>query len=180
MAVSRRSIREIAALGAVSFIGVVLLVMYNEAVFGAYTLSGGYGGGFAEQAANVSPFLFLERLALSFVHLRVGMLWTSPFLLISLFALVKHRREAPDWALGASLGGLLYLVIQYRANRVTGGTGFFSYRYPLEALMAAGPAMAIGTWHWLQGSERKRLWFGALVALAVAAHAVGSLSPTNV
>ena len=171
VAISRRSIREMLQLGATSFSGVVLLAIYNNAVFGDLSVSGGYGGGFADRVVGSSPLLLVQRMGEMFVHFRVGILWSSPFIALSIWALVKHRKSSPDWAVGAALGAVVYLVIQFRANRVTGGDGFFSYRYPLEALMAAGPMLAYSTWLYLQDEGIRRRLFTVLAIASVGFHA---------
>ena len=168
--IARRNVRPAAAMGMTSALGLALLVVYNNAVFDAASISGGYGGVFADRFVNDSPFVVVERLVLSLVHIRVGMLWTSPFLLIAFVAALRRWRAAPDWAIGAAIGGFVYLAIQLRANRVTGGAGFFSYRYPLEALMAAAPLLAIATVRWLGGGERRKRIFHVLVGLSFVAH----------
>lgn len=179
VAAGRRSLRELSTLGLISLLGVALLLAYNNAVFGSYSISGGYGQVFTDRLSSVSFGLFVERLTLSFVHGRVGMVWSSPFIVLVIWASWKHRRDAPDWAIGAALGAIVYLMIQYRANRVTGGSGFFSYRYPLEALMAASPLFAISARNWLVDNDRGKRMLGVTIALSILVHGFGSLAATN-
>lgn len=176
VALSRRSLKELMVMGVCSATGLALLLAYNDAVFGSRSVSGGYGGSFADRLVNDSFITLIGRLIGSLVHPDVGMLWTSPFLALALFALWKARGVGPDWSIGAAVGGLLYLVIQYRANRLSGGGGFFSYRYPLEALMAAAPLLALSTWTWLQESGRKQRLFAVLVAVSVVFHGASSFA----
>lgn len=175
IAISRRSLRELVYMGGASALGLAALLAYNNAVFGSYSVSGGYGSSFADRLVNDSPFIVIERLVDSLIHTRVGMIWTSPFLVIVFVAIVMHRRSCPDWSIGAAIGGLLYLVVQFRANRVTGGAGFFGYRYPLEALMAAAPMMAIATRNLLREYGRIERLFKVLVALSIAMHGAGAV-----
>ena len=176
IAVNRRSLREIATLGTVSLLGVIGLAAYNAAVFDSASLAGGYRlTGFNGETTD-SPLVVLSRLGASLVDGRVGVLWTSPFIGLALIAVLsKSRRGAPPWAIGAAIGGLLYLVIQYRTNRVTGGGGFFSYRYPLEALVAAGPLFAYATWRWIQDSKPRAVALLLAVTFSVLTHGAGSL-----
>ncbi len=173
--IRRRSIREVLVMGCTSALGLAALLGYNKAVFGSYSISGGYSGVFTDRFANSSLLLLAERLVQSLVHVRVGMLWTSPFLGFAFVAAMRRRKSAPDWAVGAAIGGVLYLIIQYRANRVTGGAGFFGYRYPLEALMAAGPMLAFALTDWLKGGERRRVWFAFFSILSIIAHGAGAM-----
>lgn len=175
VAIRRRSIREILTMGVISGLGLVALIAYNNAVFDSYSISGGYGSVFADRFVNDSPLTMFTRLGASLTHLRVGMLWYSPFLIFVFIAAVVHRRSCPDWSVGAAVGSVIYLLIQFRANRVTGGAGFFSYRYPLEALMAAGPMLAIAASMWLPKGERRRVWFTIAAVFSVAVHGVGAV-----
>ncbi len=179
VAVSRRSVREISTLGFISFLGLAVLLAYNNAVFGSYSLSGGYSAVFSDRLTSVSFQVFAIRLVQSFTHGQVGMVWSSPFIVPVIWASWKHRRDAPDWAIGAALGGIAYLMIQYRANRVTGGSGFFSYRYPLEALMAAAPLFAFSARSWLADNDRGKRLLGVTIVLSILAHGFGSLAATN-
>ena len=71
---------------------------------------------------------------------QVGVFVWSPFLLVLLPGIRAGWRAAPSWARGSALGGILYLLVQYKANRATGGD-FVGYRYPLEALVAMAPVL---------------------------------------
>ena len=179
VAISRRSLREVSALGAISFLGVLALSAYNDFVFGEFTPLGGYRvSGFTGGGTN-SPALVAGRLLGAIVHTQVGILWTSPVIVVALIAVVMTaRRHTPDWAIGAAIGGLLYLVVQFRSNRLTGGEGFFSYRYPLEALMAAGPMFAFATWQWIKDSPLRHRLVRVTIVISIVAHGVGALLPT--
>lgn len=179
ISISRRSVRPAFVMGVASALGLVALVLYNDFVFGGLSVSGGYSGEFADRVVGGSPLVLAQRLVGSLIHARVGILWTSPVVGVALVALVARVRSLPAWSVGGAVGGFLYLVIQYRANRLTGGSGFFSYRYPLEALMAAAPAMAFATWYWIGDSIRRRRVLAVAAALSILAHGIGSVLPTN-
>ena len=77
---------------------------------------------------------------------------------------------------GSAVGGLLYLLLQLKANRYSGGEGFWGYRYPLETLAASAPLLLLSYREWLLAqSELMRKAFKALVALSVAMTALGAL-----
>lgn len=176
-AVKRRQLRPLFGIGIPSLLGLAALVAYNDWLWGSPSLAGGYGGSFAERATTQSPFLVLPgRMFASVFDPTVGMAWTSPFLLLGFWAMVSHRKAAPDWAKGAALGGLGYLLIQYQANRVSGGVGFFSYRYPLEALMAAAPMMAMTLRSWAAEDRLRQRLFMVAAGAAVAAHGFGAIT----
>lgn len=135
-----RSLRPALLVGAGSFIGLVGFLTYNWWAFGEFSVSAGYGTGFQDNVASGVGIDYLRNLFLAAFSVRYGLLVWSPFLLVLLPGLKYGWRAAPDWARGASLGGILYLLVQYKANRASGGD-FLGYRYPLEALTAAAPVL---------------------------------------
>ena len=179
VAFARRSVRPALEMGVTSALGLVALLWYNNVVFGSPSISGGYGGVFAERLIEESPWVVIERLIGALIHGRVGILWSSPIVGLAMVALVLCVRKLPAWAIGGAIGGFVYMVIQLRANRVTGGSGFFSYRYPLEALMVAAPALVFSVWQWAKNSDSRQRLVIVLAALSVLAHGFGALMPTN-
>ena len=105
---------------------------------------------FSERLLNSSPTWFVGNVAGAFFDFRHGLLPWSPFLLLLIVGAVAGWRKAPPWARSLAVGGLLYLLIQLRANRFSGGDGHFAYRYPLETLMAAGPLFVSGYSTWIR------------------------------
>jgi hypothetical protein len=74
------------------------------------------------------------------------------------------------------VGGLLYLLVQLKANRFSGGEFFFSYRYPLEALTAAAPLLALAYAGWVAHRRSINLLFFMALAISIVFQAVASLS----
>ena len=176
VALSRRSLWPTVKLGAASVLGLGVLVLYNAAVFDTASISGGYGSTFSGRVTTTSPLTLGGRVIDAFIDPAVGMLWTSPFIAVAIVGAWKIRKEAPDWALGAAIGGVAYLLMQYQANRVSGGSGFFSYRYPLEALMAAAPLLALGTIAWIDSSTSRQRIFAALAGASILLHGLGAIT----
>jgi len=59
------------------------------------------------------------------------------------------------------------LLVQFRLNRYSGGDGFWSYRYPIEAVVAAAPALSVAA---------QRLWTsGRPGRMAILASAAASI-----
>ncbi len=170
----RRDIRPAIALGSTSLLGLAGLLAYNDLVWGEPSVSGGYTSYFTDNLTTFTPLRLLGRLAGFFVDPGVGVLVFSPFLIVALLGLPSAIRRAPDWAVGAAVGGAAYLVVQFQANRLSGGEGFFGYRYPLEALTAAAPLLAIAAFAWIgQDEGRRRIALGFL-AVSIAIHAAGA------
>ena len=121
--------------------GLALFLAYNWWVFGEPSISAGYGGGFQEKFFSISGIgLYLRTLFDAAFSSEVGIFIWSPFLLVLLPGLRAGWRVSPPWVQGSAIGAVVYLLVQFKANRATGGT-FLGYRYPLEALMAAAPIL---------------------------------------
>ena len=72
-----------------------------------------------------------------------GILVWTPVVLLLLPALVRSWRDLPDWSRSLLAGGLLYTLASCAMNTFTGGDGFYGYRYGLEFLACATPALAL-------------------------------------
>lgn len=175
--VRRRQWRPLLKVGATSSLGLVGVVLYNMVVWDEASISGGYGSAFTDRVSDPSLTTLASRVVETLFNLDHGILVSSPFLAVAFVALVGRTWRAPDWALGAAIGGLLYMVVQLQANRVSGGNQIFGYRYPLEPLMAAAPLLAIATVAWLN-SPRRRAALAIVATLSVLAHGYGAIFVT--
>jgi hypothetical protein len=134
-----RSMRPALLVGAGSVAGLAAFLVYNGIVFGDPSISAGYGPVFENKVVSgLDVGRYLRTIFDALFSREVGILVYSPFLLVLLPGLRAAWRVAPAWARGAALGGVVYLLVQYKANRATGGD-FIGYRYPLEPLLAAAP-----------------------------------------
>jgi hypothetical protein len=173
--IARRSWHPLLQLGLPSAAGLAVLLFYNHWLFGTWTLSGGYGTMFTDQFTNPDLLGFgLNLLGAAFDPQRGLFVW-SPFLLLCLAGIVTARREAPDWTVAAALGGLVYLLVQLKANRFSGGDGHFSYRYPLETIAVAAPLLFLGARSWWTTSQRHARIFAGAVIVAVVGQAIGAM-----
>jgi alpha-1,2-mannosyltransferase len=156
--------------------GLALLVAYNTVVFGAPSIAGGYGSGFNERTSSLDLVEYAGNIALALVHPLRGLLIFSPFLILLIPGLKAAWRAAPAWVQGSALGGLLYLLLQLKANRYSGGSGFWGYRYPLETLAAAAPLLLLAYSEWVERqSELIRKLFRWLVIASVLLTATGAI-----
>lgn len=154
-------------IGAGSAVGLAGLLAFNWWLWGRLTITGGYSETFAEQLGSGDFVWFAQNVFGALVDPRVGLLVISPFVVPLLLRIRPAWRSAPSWAKGAALGGILYLLIQLKANRYSGGDGFVGYRYPLEAMTAAGPLLALAYRHWTDGRRVAWLIFWGFVAIAM-------------
>ncbi len=178
VALRRRSVRPAVAMGLTAAVGLALVIAYNHLVWGESTISGGYGSSFADRVQNPSVTDLLGRLVAVMFDPTVGVAFTSPVVpvaMIGIVLLVRRREATPDWAVGAALGGAAYMVVQLQANRVSGGSGFFSYRYPLEALMAAGPMLVLGAREFATTETARRILV-VVAAASIVMHGYGAIT----
>lgn len=142
---------------------------YNAAVFGSPSITGGYSDSFATRAASFDLVNYFGNVALALVHPVRGLFVYSPFLIFLIPGLPAAWRKAPGWVQGSAIGGVLYLLFQLKANRYSGGDSFWGYRYPLEALAAAGPLLLLSYTEWIrqQSALLRRLFLYAAVGSIV-------------
>ncbi len=170
-----RTLRPALLIGAGAATGLVLFLLYNQAVFGNLSLSAGYGTGFQDTALDANVAWYLRNVAGGLLSPTRGFLVWTPFLFVLLPGLRAGWRAAPPWVRGATIGGVLYLLLQYKANRYSGGSGFFAYRYPLEALTAAAPLLYLSFREWVAARPAAVRAFTWTAAVSVAMHALGAL-----
>ena len=168
MAVRDRSFRSALRLGMGAAVGLVLIIIYNWTIFGEPSISGGYSAVFSERVANSDVVGFLRNLVFAFVSPTWGLLVYSPFLIVLIPGLAAAWRAAPTGVRGAAIGATLYMLIQYKANRFSGGSGFAAYRYPLEPLTAAAPLLLLAYTQWVAQRPFAVRAFAVAAALSIA------------
>jgi len=141
--VRSRSWRPVIGLGIPSVAALAVMLAYNRIVFGRVSLSGGYQGEFADRLATSSATEWLANFAGMLVSAENGLLLWSPFVVVGVAGMVLSWRVLPGWVRSAAVAALVYLVLHARLNRASGGVPF-GYRYPLESLMLAAPALTLG------------------------------------
>lgn len=158
VSVTRRDWRPVLGVGTGSTLGLAALVGFNAVFHGAPSVIGGYSADFAERARDTDLVAYAVNIALGLFAPRYGLLVWAPVVVILACAAYGIRHSVPDWTLAAAVGGVTYLLVQWKANRASGGFAFFPYRYPLEALMAAAPLLglaAVDWWHTRTGLARR-------------------------
>ncbi len=142
----QRSIKPAFVIAVVTAVGVVLLLAYNWAVFGAFSIRGGYSS--AITAGAVERFTILDyarNLFSMFVGAPNGFLLLSPVLGVATFGLIRYWKRVPGWARSGALAALAYLLVHAFFNRASGGLPVM-YRYPLEAITLASAALGFAAW----------------------------------
>ncbi len=169
MTIRRRTVewRWMLSVGGLSMVALLGLMLYNQAVFGSFGVSGGYGDGFEEQLTGMPWGMYLANLSEMFLGPRNGILFWSPMVVVGVIGAALNWQRIPRWAKVAALGGLVYLLVHARLNRASGGLAF-NYRYPLEPLMLAAPMLAAGALHWVKGHSIRSNVLLATVLLSCA------------
>ena len=168
-----RSVKPALLIGFGSAIGQIAFLAYNQLIFGSFSVSAGYGEAFRDNALSLDVAGYLRNVFLGALSATRGFLIWSPFLLVLLPGMRAGWKVASTWVRGAAIGGVLYLLLQYKANRFSGGSGFFTYRYPLEALTAAAPLLYLSFKEWVSVRPRMMWAFFAMAAVSVAIHGLG-------
>lgn len=176
VALRRRTLRPAVVLGLTSAAGLAAIVAYNTSIWGEAAISGGYGDGFEEQFAHSGLGWFLSNVWGGLVDPHHGLLIWAPFVIVLGVGAVAERRALVDWSAAAAVGGVIYLVIQWRANAFAGGEGHFAYRYPLEALTATSPALFVGYQRWVRPRLTAQRFLMAGLAVGFAGQLTASIS----
>jgi len=156
-----------AALGVATLTAIVATVAYNAATFGAPSLSGGYSSGFRENLVGQGVTDYVANLWGFFFSVRHGLAWWTPVLVPAAIGLRHVWGVQPDWVRHGLLAGLAYIAVHARLNRVSGGLPF-DYRYPLEPLVLAWPAVVQGTRCALRRSRPLHLATVAAIGVSLA------------
>lgn len=135
--------RLVAAVAAPAAVAVLGLVLYNDWAFGAPSLTGGYSTAFRDRATGQSVWGFVQNGAAMVASPHNGLVVWSPVILVTAVGLRRAWPVLPTWARQGLIGALAYLLVHVRLNRASGGLAF-DYRYPLEALALAAPALVVG------------------------------------
>jgi hypothetical protein len=156
----RRRWLVIAAITLPAVIALALVAAYNAWTFGGgLSISGGYSSGFRENATGQPLTEYLTNLWELFVSRENGLLLWSPVVAVAALGLRRSWSTTPGWASDAALAGLVYVLVHARLNRASGGL-LLDYRYPLEPLTLATPALALAARSLL---ERHRWWRHAIM-----------------
>ncbi len=145
--------------------------VWTHWVYGTWNPMGGYGSASVGSSAS-SYFLDIpNQLGMAIAPDRGILVWT-PVVLLMLPALVRSWRTLPEWSRSLLLGGLTYTLVNSALNTFTGGDGFYGYRYGLELLACATPALALS--HARMGRPERAL-FGPVAAVQAFAFLLGGL-----
>ena len=154
-------------------IGVLILAAYNIAVVGSNPILGGYASASNVRITNPDVRWWIGNLGGALFDPRRGLLTISPFILCLLPGIRSAWRSADPWIKDAALGGLFYFLFHNLAHNFIGGDGYFGYRYPLEALIVAGPLLFCSYRAWVKGHKFRVVVLLVGIAISVSLQAFG-------
>jgi hypothetical protein len=148
------------------------LCAWTRWMYGTWNPMSFYSGAVVSAHAHQYRFDLVNQLGLWVAPDRGVLVWT-PVILVLLPALVRSWRGLPDWSRALVWGGLVYTTLNGALDTFTGGDQFYGYRYGLEFLACATPALALSSPR--TGKVARRL-LGPVIGLQALAFALGSPS----
>jgi hypothetical protein len=150
-----RSMKPLLYVGALSTVGLAVVLFYNRWLFGVASVTGGYSSSFTTGAVERFALADYARNVLQmFFGATHGFLVVSSILGVATYGGVWAWKRIPGWARTLALSSLAYLLVHAFSNRASGGLAAY-YRYPLEPIALASPFLVLGA-HALW--ERGRVW----------------------
>ena len=175
MAWSHRDWRIAARVAIPTAVSLALLTVWNRAVFGIWSVSGGYSGVVDRATQGVEKVLgynLVTNYLGFFVAPNRGLLVWTPALLLFIPAVVRARKRLPSWTLWLPLGGAIYTFLQIRLADYTGGIFFYGYRHGLELITTLVPMLTLSAP--FLGKLARRL-LPVVIAVQIAAMGLGAM-----
>lgn len=144
-AVATRSWRPMLVVGATSALGAIVVTVIGGLMFGNWLPVGGHSPDRLTSVATTSSSGFVINMANGLFHIDRGLFVFAPVLLVLAPFVVRGWRHAPWWVRSSAIAGVVYFVVQMRANGYDGGGGFFGSRLSIETLVLLTP-LALRTW----------------------------------
>jgi hypothetical protein len=141
-------------------------------MYGTWSPTGVYGasGGELVEGGAQYHYSLVNQLGMWIAPDRGILVWT-PVVTLLVPALARSWRTLPDWSRSLLVGGLVYTVVESALNTFTGGDAFYGYRYGLEMLACATPALALSAPR--MGALARRL-IGPVLAVELLAFLLGA------
>ncbi len=168
----RRDLGILLRVGTASGAFVLLMSVWTRWMYGTWNPMGAYNSSGVLQGTHQYSFDVVNQLGMWVAPDRGILVWT-PVVLLLLPALVRSWRDLPDWSRSLLWGGVVYTVVECAINTFTGGDLFYGYRYGLEFLACATPALALAAPR--MGTLAGRL-VGPVLGVQLLAIAVGSIN----
>jgi hypothetical protein len=172
--VERRDRRIVLRVGVVSAAALALLCVWSRQMYGVWSPTASYDSSTLSDHAASNRFSIVNQLGMWISPDRGILVWT-PVILLLLPALVRSWRDLPDWSRALTWAGLVYTLVQASLGSFTGGEVLYGYRYGLEMLTCATPALALAS---PRAGRIAAALLGPVLALQLAAIAYGAVRDT--
>jgi hypothetical protein len=170
-----RDLVPVVKIGVVSAAGLAAMSIYSQVIFGTWLPVAGYSTHKVGDVASTGLARSIENIVLSLGHPLRGLLVYTPMLLLLLPGIDRGWKVAPAWVRSSAVAGLVYALVQLRANTWTGGADFFGSRLLLETLVLASPLLLLTFHHYiLPAGKRVRLAANVLIVFSIVLHGVGA------
>jgi hypothetical protein len=174
-ALERRDLRPAVAIGMTAGLGVAVLSIYSQALFGTWLPIAGYSPAKVGAVATTSGDVFAERMLQSLLHVERGVLVYTPVLLAMLPFVWRAWRSSPDWVRSSAVAGVVYLMVQMRSNAAHGGGDYFGSRLTIETVVLSVP-LFVRCWQVVV--VRERVLQAVVVVAAVVSIGIHSVGAT--
>ena len=183
LSITQRRFRPVVFLAIGCSAGLGLLITYNHANLGRWSiLTGSYAprissaistskSGGQATITNWSGDYF--NTFLSPLH---GLFVYSPFLLVLLPGVYAGWKVAPAWVRSSAVGAVIYLIVQLAGNSWIGGDGYFGYRLVLVSLFLCVPLLVLSWQEFVSGYRWMRVAFAVLAVASLWWFALGSVT----
>lgn len=148
------------------------LSIWTRWMYGTWNPTGSYDSSALSGYAREYRYSPAAQLGVWIAPDRGLLIWT-PVMLLLAPAVARSWRDLPDWSRSLVWGGLIYTVIQSALSSFMGGDAFYGYRYGLEFLSCATPALALASPH--MGGFARRV-IGPVLAVQFVGIALGSIN----
>jgi len=168
----QRNARITLKIAAGSTAALALLSVWTHWMYGTWKPTGSYESSVLQSHAAQSVVSVSNQLGIWVSPGRGILVWT-PVVLVMLPGLVRSWSTLPDWSRTLFWAGLLYTVVHAMVNPFGGGTGFYGYRYGLEFIACATPALGCSAVH---VGRIGRVVIGPVIGVQLVEIALGAIS----
>ena len=157
-------------------VGVALVAVYSQTVFGQPLPAAGYNVEGLAEALPIASLAGLLRNLLDWIidPLR-GLAIYVPLAVAGLAVVPTANAHAPRWAKASAIAGLTYAATQLSLIRASGGWLFYGHRTTIEMLVLTLPFLVVGFHHASTESLLVRRVLTVLIILSLVIHAFGAL-----
>jgi hypothetical protein len=134
------------------------------------------GGYFLEAAVTRTTSSFLEGMGRTLLDPERGVLVYSRFLLVLVPSLPTAWRRAPDWVKGAAIGGIVYMLVQFRGNAWQGGAALSPTATPSSPSLVAAPLLSLAGLECVPSGMLRRITLTLGVLASIALYAYGAIT----